>query len=222
MVFSLPPPMAISSPVPGAWETGGQSLFCEHAELFSGIFPRSGTMRNGRLYPRVQQGLPIGGTGSSSLLRAEIPLLPTPTSHEAKDDRIGRSERPGYGTELPNAIAPLLATPNARDWKGVPSWKGQKSLPRDVSLEGQWGQYEPVIRRWEKILECTAPFPAVPGKTAPRLNPEFSEWMMGLPSGWVTSVPGLSRREQFIAIGNGVCPQQASMALKFLLNLPVN
>jgi DNA (cytosine-5)-methyltransferase 1 len=41
--------------------------------------------------------------------------------------------------------------------------------------------------------------------------------MMGLPEGWVTDVPGLSRNAQLKALGNGVVPQQAAMALRMLL-----
>ena len=40
---------------------------------------------------------------------------------------------------------------------------------------------------------------------------------MGLPGGWVTDVPGLSRNAQLKALGNGVVPQQAAMALRLLL-----
>lgn len=40
---------------------------------------------------------------------------------------------------------------------------------------------------------------------------------MGLPDGWVTDVPGLSRNAQLHALGNGVVPQQAAMALQMLL-----
>lgn len=40
--------------------------------------------------------------------------------------------------------------------------------------------------------------------------------MMGLPEGWVTGVPGLPRRDQLKAIGNGVVPQQAALALTLL------
>ena len=40
---------------------------------------------------------------------------------------------------------------------------------------------------------------------------------MGLPEGWVTDVPGLSRNDQLKALGNGVVPQQAAMALRLLL-----
>lgn len=53
----------------------------------------------------------------------------------------------------------------------------------------------------------------------PRLNTAFAEWMMGLPAGHVTSVPGLSRAEQLKAIGNGVCPPQAYRALTILDSL---
>jgi hypothetical protein len=41
--------------------------------------------------------------------------------------------------------------------------------------------------------------------------------MMGLPAGWVTGVPGLSRNAQLKALGNGVVPQQAVVALTLLL-----
>ena len=40
---------------------------------------------------------------------------------------------------------------------------------------------------------------------------------MGLPEGWVTDVPGLSRNDMLRALGNGVVPQQAVLALRMLL-----
>ncbi|WP_260610129.1 hypothetical protein [Streptomyces sp. WAC06614] len=42
---------------------------------------------------------------------------------------------------------------------------------------------------------------------------------MGLPEGHVTAVPGLSRTAQLKALGNGVVPQQATAALRHLLEL---
>jgi DNA (cytosine-5)-methyltransferase 1 len=42
--------------------------------------------------------------------------------------------------------------------------------------------------------------------------------MMGLPAGWVTDVPDLTRNEQLKALGNGVVPQQAAAALTLLLD----
>lgn len=50
-----------------------------------------------------------------------------------------------------------------------------------------------------------------------RLAPAFSEWLMGLPAGWVTDVPDLTRTGQLHLIGNGVVPQQAIAALHALL-----
>jgi DNA (cytosine-5)-methyltransferase 1 len=80
-----------------------------------------------------------------------------------------------------------------------------------------WGPYEAAVRRWEAILGRPAPRPTEPGRTGERLSPQFVEWMMGLPEGWVTDVPGLSRNAQLKALGNGVVPQQAAMALRLLL-----
>ena len=51
------------------------------------------------------------------------------------------------------------------------------------------------------------------------LNPTYVEWMMGLPEGHVTGVPGLFRADQLKMIGNGVCPQQGALALRELLEM---
>ena len=81
----------------------------------------------------------------------------------------------------------------------------------------EWGNYTPAIRRWEAVLGRSAPPPTEPGRTGQRLSPAFVEWLMGLPEGWVTGVPGLSRNAQLKALGNGVVPAQAAMALHLLL-----
>lgn len=81
-----------------------------------------------------------------------------------------------------------------------------------------WGKYAPAVRRWEQLVG-PAPVPTEPNsKGNPRLNAAFAEWMMGLPSGWVTDPAiGLTRSQQLKAIGNGVCPQQAATSLTELL-----
>jgi DNA (cytosine-5)-methyltransferase 1 len=89
-------------------------------------------------------------------------------------------------------------------------------LPADNS----WGQFQPAIERWENILGRKAPEPTEPtGKDgAPRLSAKFTEWMMGMPEGWITSPKiGIKRNEQLKACGNGVVPQQAVLALSILL-----
>lgn len=81
-----------------------------------------------------------------------------------------------------------------------------------------WGQFDHVIRRWEAILGRPAPCPTVVGARGGRvLNPVFVEFLMGLASGHVTSVPGLGRIDQLKLLGNGVVPQQAVAALDYLL-----
>lgn len=91
-----------------------------------------------------------------------------------------------------------------------------------VALSGDtdWGEYEPAIRRWERTIGRPAPGPTEPTgrNNGHRLSPRFTEWMMGLPDGWVTAPElGISRNEQLKACGNGVVPQQAMAALRDML-----
>lgn len=96
---------------------------------------------------------------------------------------------------------------------------GDMTMPTLARTTINWGKFEPAIRRWEALTR-PAPAPTKPdGKDgAHRLSAEFTEWMMGLPEGWVTSPEiGLKRNDQLKACGNGVVPQQAEMALRILL-----
>lgn len=81
-----------------------------------------------------------------------------------------------------------------------------------------WGAYAPAISRWERISGIPAPAPTIPtGRDgAQRLNPAFVEWMMGLNPGHVTGVD-IPRSAMLKALGNGVCPQQATVAINHLL-----
>jgi DNA (cytosine-5)-methyltransferase 1 len=83
-----------------------------------------------------------------------------------------------------------------------------------------WGKYEPAIQRWEQLTR-PAPPPTEPNKNGnPRLAAAFSEWLMGWPDGWVTDPAiGISRNDQLRIVGNGVCPQQAVAALRYLLEV---
>jgi hypothetical protein len=80
-----------------------------------------------------------------------------------------------------------------------------------------WGKFEPAIRRWETILNRQAPEPTKPdGKDGNhRLSSKFTEWMMGLPDGWITG-HDLKRNDELKLAGNGVVPQQAELALNLL------
>ena len=126
---------------------------------------------------------------------------------------------------------PSLPTPIVRDYKD-----GQSEVLRDGEVQTDtvgravmnsgevtstsWGKFAPAIKRWEQVTGREAPSPTKPdGKDGQhRLSAEFTEWMMGLPDGWVTSPEiGLTRNEALKACGNGVVPQQAVLALRSLL-----
>ena len=105
-----------------------------------------------------------------------------------------------------------------RGVRPAPSGMGELRTTR-VLTEVSWGQYEPAIRRWESVLGRPAPAPTEPGpRGGQRLSPRLTEWMMGWPEGWVTDVPGITRNEALRICGNGVVPQQATAALRILLD----
>ena len=63
------------------------------------------------------------------------------------------------------------------------------------------------------------PGPALIGDQLPRPAPEFVEWFMGLPTGWVTDpAHGLTANQQITALGNGVLPLQAVGAIRALMS----
>ncbi|GAA4221436.1 DNA (cytosine-5)-methyltransferase 1 [Streptosporangium album] len=99
--------------------------------------------------------------------------------------------------------------PGPTSERGVPA----AALAGDPA-DREWGAYGPAIARWEHVLGRPAPGPV---DDRGRLAPVFVEWLMGLPAGHVTEVPGLPRNAQLKALGNGVVPKQAVYALRLLL-----
>ncbi|MCT2260791.1 hypothetical protein M3F59_04000 [Brachybacterium muris] len=82
----------------------------------------------------------------------------------------------------------------------------------------RWGRYADAIARWEHITGRPAPAPALLNDAdGPRPAPAFVEWLMGLPTGWVTDTEVLTQNQQITALGNGVLPIQAAAALTTLL-----
>jgi DNA (cytosine-5)-methyltransferase 1 len=89
--------------------------------------------------------------------------------------------------------------------------------PRRVDASGRflgWGDYADAIARWERVLGRPAPRPV---DDHGRLAAPFVEFMMGLPEGWVTAVPGIPRNALLKALGNGVVWQQGAAAFRLLL-----
>ena len=129
---------------------------------------------------------------------------------------------------LPNAVcalpvAKLLPTPTVQATKHSNDDRGP-GTPDDanpwsvIAREQLWGDYAAAITHQEQAFGRPAPEPTEPApKGGRRLSCRFDEWMMGLPDGWVTDVPGVTHNEALKACGNGVVPQQAAAALRWLL-----
>jgi DNA (cytosine-5)-methyltransferase 1 len=167
----------------------------------------------------------------------EESLFPTPNTMDylpARDEsKIDRSKG-GYANVRETVIREfhkesVLPTPTATDIYADNMKSSQMShgslhsvnLSRLVhKKEIDWGRFLPAIERWEIIIGRKAPDPTKPdGKEdAHRLSSSFTEWMMGLPEGFITGAD-VGRREELRACGNGVVPQQAEMALRKLLDL---
>jgi hypothetical protein len=133
---------------------------------------------------------------------------------DAPTDADGRDERWGVAGLVGGPQGPREGDEGERQWDG-------NAVTDSAAPTQAWGSYAAAITRWEARLGRRAPHPTRPdGKNgAHRLNPEFVEWMMGLPEGWLTAPEvGLTRAQQLKALGNGVVPQQAALAVRTLLD----
>ena len=162
-------------------------------------------------------------------------LMPTPKALDGVKGNLKTSQErvdSGHQVDLPNVAIDLanddrlklFNTPTTLDAKATNNPEiaqkfldqgRQTCLTYDVATN--WGKFEPAIRRWEAIIGRPAPEPTKPdGKEGNhRLSSKFTEWMMGLPDGWITDI-GLKRNDELKACGNGVVPQQAELALSLL------
>lgn len=171
-----------------------------------------------------------GGPGTSTRrtggmnLRSAVQLLPTPTVRDSDgrgegDERYwtARAEHRSNGMPLGAAVA-LLPTPRATD--GTNGGPNQGIASGDIALSSacqpqRFGKYAEAVALWESITGREAPEPTVQApKGGRRLNPRFSEWMMGLTPGLVTDV--VDRSAALRIIGNGVVPAQAAAAFAML------
>ena len=160
-----------------------------------------------------------------------IQTLPTPTTRDYKD---GSAPHERDGVVQTDTVAravfnsgeiELIGTPRVSSANGHTSSQVAADAPKrrveDQVLTTNWGKFEPAIRRWERMTR-PAPAPTKPdGKNGShRLSSEFTEWMMGLPEGWITG-HGLKRNDELKMAGNGVVPQQAELALRMLLGADI-
>jgi DNA (cytosine-5)-methyltransferase 1 len=144
-----------------------------------------------------------------------------PAADALGDGRHEGRPEPARLVGRPDAALSGLSAPADTDGSGrrpEPRQQCGERATERLTADIAWGDYGPAIRRWEHILGRPAPHPTQPGQGGkPRLSPLFTEWLMGLPAGHVTDVPGLSRNQQLKALGNGVVPAQAIAALELLM-----
>lgn len=164
---------------------------------FSGRSLRSGTMRNGIVFPLPALALLTGGIGSG--------LWPTPRTCDGT--KAGRTPtafvlaRAATGKANLAERVQLWPTPSARDWKGAPSSPDtlpgnsrplnevvrQRMWPTPQARDshnraGQASRYE-IEKRWN-LQDCLASR----GERG-SLNPTWVEWLMGFPLGWTALEP---------------------------------
>lgn len=144
---------------------------------------------------------------------AEVQLLPTPTSQQSgstPEQHLARKP----GREVVTCLEIITDHDLLETGGRLEATEGSTTL---AGYE-QWGPYGPAVLRWERVTGVPAPSPTAELKPGgpQRLSPRFVEWMMGLPAGWVTDTD-LTRAEQLKALGNGVLPLQAEVALRLML-----
>jgi DNA (cytosine-5)-methyltransferase 1 len=175
----------------------------------------------------LRRSQPQVGTIVKAIVAGDERILPTPAARDYKD---GRATRIRDGVVQTDSVAraifdsgeiTLIGTPRVSSANGSSSKQVAAGAPKcrveDQVMLTDWGKFGAAIRRWEAVTR-PAPEPTKPdGKDgSERLSSQFTEWLMGLPDGWVTG-HGLKRADELKMCGNGVVPQQAVLALRSLL-----
>ena len=127
------------------------------------------------------------------------------------DRRPGEVARPGTVERTLRPDSGAATDTDERGLKSIRPGGGLGEADNGPCPTYRLGPYDFAVRRWERILGRPAPAP-----TDDRgLRPGFVEWMMGLPDGHVCAL-GMSRTAELKMLGNGVCPQQAALALTLI------
>jgi len=207
------------------YELPTQALHITDSEFSSFPTPAARDYKDGQS-EHERDGVVQTDTVARAIFNSGEVLLPTVRAQNGEDrnNKIWARDL-SKPQNLENALAVTLLPTTRTSMANGPTQKEIKAgnpktrIETEVMLgETSWGKFEPAIRCWEQTLGRQSPLPTKPdGKDgAHRLSSAFTEWMMGLPEGWVTGV-GLTRNEELKACGNGVVPQQAELALRILL-----
>jgi len=154
------------------WKTHQYSLLGGLDE-FSATWPRWGSMRNGELYllPTPSGLLEIRALINSESAFGLSQRMPTPLENDARKRGDFDSSNPRNG--LPAAVK-RFPTPTASD--------GSRG---GVMTEGMTGQG--LVQVVNTIERVSARRPSY--RPSYRLNPDWTEWLMGWPIGWTSLEP---------------------------------
>ena len=198
----------------GETQGGGRSDFGRRSSATdaNGARPQERNGRSGAKLPATQRNCDTAAN----------------TACDGRDQGRSESARIKRGSNAANGSCDAATDANGQRFPKRSELYGA-SLTRQVSKSGHdisrrtrtdFGDYQAAIDRWEGLLGRPAPEPTTTGQRGARvLNPVFVEWMMGLPAGYVTDLPGLTRNQILMLLGNGVVPQQAECALRRLVAL---
>jgi DNA (cytosine-5)-methyltransferase 1 len=186
--------------------------------------------------PRANAGAERAGTGRTPAgtgqnaqggpdLQSVLNMLPTPQHHDGRPGSpnlsvdVAQRRHDAGRRNLEDGVA-LLPTPRGSDARnGGPN---QGIASGDVALSSavigeRFGKYAAAVERQVSVTGVLPPEPTEIGpRGGRRLAAAFSEWMMMIPAGHVTSV--LERGPALERCGNGVVPLQAATALRLLFD----
>lgn len=151
-------------------------------------------------------------SAGSQMARAEDALADRAASADAERERLyGRGERDAQGeTEERHrwsvasghsAPSPDSDSERREEYGGSIATRTEITSARGDSEKRDWGVYAPAIERWTEVFGREPPAPT---DDRGRLNPNFTEWMMGFPDGWTE---GESRTQRLRMLGNAVVVQ---------------
>ncbi len=190
--------LASYDPVTSSWRTSQLCLDGERDE-FSATFPRSGTMRNGRLFRRAplvprtsgkdsgfwptptkadgeRGSLMYQGNHNPTLLGAVRMFWPTP---KGSAEHYGQPRENDRG-DLQAAVMTMYPTPSARDWRsGLASDATHERNSRPLNEVIVRESFPtPTANRWDGLQSHGV------NVVSGQLNPTWVEWLMGFPLGW--------------------------------------
>lgn len=144
----------------------------------------------------------------------------TGPSEAARGWPLSHPARSGLGNAQ-HVAGTLLPTPQATNASRSSAGYGPNLHEIATSADlTEFGPYAEAIARWETITGREAPPPSTASRRPggnPQLSVRFVEWLMGLPDGHVTGADlALPREQQLRLLGNGVVPQQATLAVRTL------